>query len=150
MGYCHDSHGRLVCDACGSSTGVRKRTCPHRVYYAEGGSLPYCQPAALCAACYATHKATLHVACAEGAAKSNARERERKEKLANGEFEVKAAFGSWHETVPPGCVGVMFANPTLGERHMLVPEADYDLFRVVRPRYLSDYPRATPWEGPGR
>lgn len=142
MGYCYDMAGRLACDACGKTGGVRKRTCPHRVHYADGGSLPYCQPAALCSDCYRKHKAKLHEGCAAGAAKQNAAEVARKAKLAAGELEVRSAWGDWHETVPTGMTGVLFRNGDQQD-YRLMPQADY---QPGDKHWLSDYPTAEPWE----
>lgn len=143
MGYCYDNRGRLACDSCGACGTTRKRTCPHRVQYAEGGSLPYCQPAALCSTCYAKHKATLHASCAEGAARSNARERERSIKLAGGHFERRTCWGDWHATVPAGYVGVRFVGVT-GEAYRLVTAADYEAGAARD--WMENYPNAQPWE----
>jgi len=41
MGFCYDSHGRLCCDLCGSSGGVRKVRCP----------VNWCSPIAVCPKC---------------------------------------------------------------------------------------------------
>lgn len=108
MGYCYTRGGALCCDRCGESGGVRRRTCPHKVRHGGGVSLPYCQPAALCRACYAVERATLHAGCAEGAARAQATEDTRAAVLAGGGLLVKAAWGDWHPTVPAGEVGVLF------------------------------------------
>ena len=153
--YGRTASGRstLSCDSCGTVGGVRKRTCPHKVHYAGGGSLPYCYPAALCSACYATAKPTLHAGHAELAAARTAAESAKHARLVAGDKEVSTAFGSWHAKVPTGFVGVGFAGPAT-ERGMLngsisewrlVPAEVYD--PSVR-RYLSDYHGALPWSGP--
>lgn len=103
MGYCYTKGGALVCDACGESGGVRRRTCPHRV-----SGLPYCPAPALCRDCYARERATLHAGCREGAARAQARDDTRAAVLAGGGLLVKAAWGDWHPTVPAGEVGVLF------------------------------------------
>jgi hypothetical protein len=141
MGYSYDMGGRLCCDSCGASGDARKRTCPHRVQYADGGSLPYCYPSALCKACYAKHKATLHARCAEGAAQSNVREQARKARLVAGALERRACWGSWHATVPDGMVGVYFKGMQ-GEAWRLVTHDAYDTQRA----WLDEYPDAQPWE----
>ena len=41
MGYITDMNGRLCCDFCGTSGGVRRTRCPHN----------YCQRVAICPAC---------------------------------------------------------------------------------------------------
>ena len=145
MGYSYDLRGRLACDSCGSCGQTRKRTCPARVRYAGGGSLPYCQPAALCPACYQRHKATLHAGCREGAAKRTAEEAAKQARLAAGELEVAAAWGSWQPTVPEGYVGVCFRGLGGAEVYRLIRKAEYD--PSVR-RYLSEYAETGDWRDP--
>ena len=149
MGYSYGqtASGRwaLSCDGCGKVGGVRKRTCPHKVVYAEGYSLPYCPPPALCNACYTKHKATLHKDCAAGAATCNARETARAAALTSGALEVRTAWGDWHETVPKGFVGVRFVGTGGTTTFRLVPAGEYE--PGVR-RYLHDYPNAQPWADP--
>ena len=41
MGYCYDHEGKLCCDFCGKSGGVRRKKCPHG----------WCQPVAICPVC---------------------------------------------------------------------------------------------------
>jgi len=146
MGYSYDARtGRLCCDACGDASGTtRKQTCPHRVHYAEGGSLPYCYPSALCKTCYATRKATLHDGCADGAARQTAQQQIRAAKLAAGEYERRTAWGSWHATVPAGLVGVRFVAQDGRQQYWLVPEADYQ--RAGAGSWMSEYATRTPWE----
>ena len=45
MGYCYDADGKLCCDVCSESGGVRKHRCP----------FGYCQPIALCPKCKREH-----------------------------------------------------------------------------------------------
>lgn len=145
MGYSYCARtGRLACDSCGAAEGnTRKRTCPYRVQYAEGGSLPYCYPSALCKACYAKHKATLHADCEAGAAKRTAEEATKRARLAAGELEVRSAWGSWHPNVPVGFTGVYFENRLTNARaYFLVPADAYAA------GWLADYPGAIPWAGP--
>lgn len=155
MGYCygrtHSGRSALACDSCGHVGGVRKRTCPARVEYAEGCSLPYCMPAALCAACYKLRKPTLHVGCHEQAALRTASERARRARLEAGDKEVRSAWGDWHKAVPSGYVGVAFAGLSkdphlLGgavEVWALIPQLDY---APGEKRFLSDYANHQPWE----
>jgi len=142
MGYCYCARtGRLACDACGTANGkVRKRTCPHRIVYADGGSAPYCSPPALCPECYATHRPTLHVDCKDGAARAMQREAERGARFASGDFEVRTAWGAGpalgtsRVEVPAGLVGVRFANRAGAERfHLLAKD------RYAGQGWLSDY-----------
>ena len=142
MGYCYTLDGKLCCDGCGThGNGTRKRTCPHKVHYANGGSLPYCQPAALCSACYETHKPTLHAGCKAAAAQRTAEETARAARLAAGSYERKACWGSWHATVPDGMVGIVFEG-TQGKAWRLVTKDAYD----TQARWLEDYPHAQAWE----
>ena len=142
MGYCYDLRNRLVCDSCGDSGKTRKRTCPFKVHYPEGGSLPYCYPSALCPPCYAKHKATLHAGCKDAAAKRNAELNVEGVRLAAGELKVKAAWGDWHADVPDGFSGVYFKGAT-SEAYKLVPKGDYK-----GSGWLSDFPNALDWTGP--
>jgi hypothetical protein len=143
VGYCY-SRGRLCCDACGI-TGARKRTCPHRVHYPEGGSLPYCQAPALCGTCYDQRRGVLHEECAAGAAAQNDWHRERGRRLDAGEFEVRTAWGDWHSRVPAGFVGVRFVGKGGSEVYRLVPAADYN---VAERHWLSDYAATQAWADP--
>ena len=140
MGYCY-SGGKLVCDSCGATGSVRKRTCRYRVTYAEGGSLPYCSPSALCAVCYTTHKPTLHANCKAGAVRRTAEETERRQKLDAGELEVRTAWGDWHELVPAGYVGVRFIGMNGSEVYRLILAGEYH-----GRGYLSEYPNLSAWE----
>lgn len=63
MGYITDERGRLACDACGNTGGVRRHKCP----------VGWCGPDALCAPCFAGFKqtggwATAHAGCPERSA----------------------------------------------------------------------------------
>lgn len=103
-------NGRRVldCDACGGNP-ARRIPCPFRVTYADGGSLPYCGPDALCAKCRPIHgTVAAHRAngCETGAARSMAREADRVAKSIAGVYVTVAAWGDWHETVPTDFVGV--------------------------------------------
>lgn len=75
MGYCYSMDGRLACDGCGAVGETRKRTCPHRVTYADGTSLPYCPAPALCPRCWEREgKSAVHAGCKERAAARTAQE----------------------------------------------------------------------------
>ena len=146
MGYSYSVPGnRLCCDSCGHDGGVRKRTCPEKIHYADGGALPYCYPSALCPSCYAKHKATLHADCKAGAAKRNAEEVARGARLAGGDFEVRTGYGAWHKAVPVGSVGVRFVGTGGREEFRLLPEAEY---APGEKHWLSDYPTAALWADP--
>lgn len=119
MGYSYGQNERgrwvLSCDNCGNVGGVRKRTCPYKVLgdslrttTGQRYSMPYCYPAALCSACYATHKTTLHENCAAGAAESQAGYDAIEAGLDAGRKYVMSAVGDWHEDCPPGKTLVTF------------------------------------------
>lgn len=143
MGYCYDSRsGALVCDSCGCSGGVRKRTCPHKV-----DGLPYCSPPALCKECYKQEGGIrMHDRCKEPAA---ARQRERYEQqrmLDGGALLVRTAWGSWHDDVPKGFAGVRFEGKDGTSEYRLIPSESYTPPSGVRPLYLHEYDDALPWE----
>lgn len=143
MGYCYSaSTGKLACDCCGIANGVRRRPCTYKVHNADGGSLPMCKAPAYCKACYEAKgkSAGVHAPCEAYAAMAQAREDQIKARLANGESQVRCAYGSWHYTVPAGKVGVMFQNKFCKE-WFLVDEADYK-----GGGWLSDFPNSEPWE----
>lgn len=156
-GYGRSDRGRwvLACDGCGRTGGVRRRTCPYMVRPMDGSGLPYCPAPAYCADCYRARGGLygVHGAdCAKGAAQMNDRELVRGLRLADGDLEVLAAYGAWHEAVPEGMVGVMFgglgARRGAGAREFrLIPADRYD---PRRKQYLSDYPEAMPWADPER
>lgn len=89
MGFCFDDRGRLCCDACPTSGGVRKMKCPWG----------YCYPVALCAECRKKHKDKLgkkfhrEQGCEQKhfvAVRENA---ERKAKLDAGKLILASAVG---------------------------------------------------------
>lgn len=142
-GYGRTASGRwaLACDSCGKTGGVRKRTCPHKVLTdslrsSRRHSIPYCYPSALCAGCYATHKATLHEGCAEGAARSTAQADAIEAGLDAGDLFVVSACGDWQKGVPLGMTAALFAGRS-GKREYLMPADLYDPSGKAR---LSQYP----------
>jgi hypothetical protein len=156
MGYSYGYNYRsgkynlLVCDGCGKTTAdgvkaVRKRTCPHKVLTDSHNNghrypLPYCYPSALCSGCYATHKATLHATCAEGAATSNAEADAIEAALDAGELFVSCAFGDWADGVPAGKSLVTFTGRGGANKiNVLIDAADY---APGSKKKLSDYPTA--------
>ena len=136
MGYSYsrNANGRMVldCDGCGENP-ARKVRCPFTVSYADGGTLPYCQAPALCAKCRGDHGTkAAHRAngCETGAAKAQAREADRAAKALTGVLVTIAAWGSWHETVPNGFVGVAATPGGLRQAgqtaaYYLVPQDEY-------------------------
>lgn len=141
MGYSYTlgPRPRLCCDACPEDTGVRKRTCPHKVHYAHGGGAPTCSAPALCDACWKRmgKGAGIHAECKANAAAANSREAARGEKLRAGELEVRACWGNVKE-IPTGDLLVLFGNPlTNTYTYRIVAESEY------KPNgYLSDYTTA--------
>jgi len=143
MGVITDRNGRICCDGCGGTDKVRNRTCPYRVHYSRGGSLPYCSAPHLCSVCWNKHKGLVHATCKAGAARSQERENKRGALEAAGEFLLAAGWGSWHSTVPAGLVGVCFRNLAGEEVWKLVPEADYDQRSQLTT--ASQFPDAADW-----
>lgn len=146
MGYCFDYRGRLVCDGCGISGGVRKRKCAYKVRVSRldgGHSIPYCSPPALCGPCYKKHGGLRGVhgdACRDGAAESQARHDADEARLASGDFKSQGAFGDWNELVPKGKVGLLFYGQ--GDPFgVLVDKADYDNRSV----WFLDLKSYEPW-----
>lgn len=152
MGHSYDKQGRLCCDGCGNSGGVRARKCRYLISR-DGYKLPYCYPPDLCAACFKKHGGTRGIhgdKCKEGAARMQAQEDARQARLQAGEWEVRSAFGSggalisgWPE-VPEDYTGVVFRNAKGEEVNALVPR---DSYNPGTKRYLSDYPEAQRWHG---
>ena len=144
MGYSYDAMGRLACDYCGKTGGVRKRACPRKVTTEDGYTSHYCTPPAMCGECYSKvgGSKVIHANCAEGAARSQARYDDIRARLKAGEAQVRSAYGDWHVSVPSGLVGVCFADADSIKSYVLVPKADYD---PEARHWLSDYPNAQPW-----
>ncbi len=153
MGYSY-SGNRLCCDNCGRTGGVRKRTCPHKVRNDSFRSVavgvrhevPYCQPPALCSACYAGLKATLHEPCKEGARLAQEKADRTEALLESGAFLRAAAWGDWHAKVPAGRVGVLFVNRAKEERCYHVDKEEYRAGGVGTPTTPDDYAGAVPME----
>lgn len=150
MGYVFDMRGRLCCDRCGTSGGVRRRTCPHTVLSdsLRGGRqrLPWCSPPAYCSGCYKAAGGVhgIHDQHEAPAAEDQAKADAIEAALDAGESFVCAAWGDWAEGVPAGMAGVVFRGRA-GECLRLVPAAAYE--PGAKPR-LSDYPEAEPWPAP--
>lgn len=149
MGYCYTSNGALVCDNCGNSGHVRKRTCPAKVRCSSHKSasgtrpvLPYCHPPALCPECWKKlgGNAGVHAKCYEGAAKSQLEYDREQARLDAGDSRVSARWGSWHETVPQGSVGVCFASAAGLETWILCGPDD------EKKDWLSEVSNPVQWE----
>ncbi|QBP33372.1 hypothetical protein SEA_BRUTONGASTER_158 [Gordonia phage BrutonGaster] len=147
MGYSFDYSGKLCCDNCGQSGGVRRRKCKYKVTLRNGGQLHYCPPPAYCAACYKLRGGLNGVhddRCREGAEQSQAREDRRNALLDEGKHLVGAAWGSWDDRVPDGMVGVVFQNGA-SERWVLVDADAYrqrDDFTTLE----DNFPDAVEWK----
>ena len=146
MGYSYGrtSSGRyaLCCDSCGNTGGVRKRTCRFKVSYHDGMVLPYCYPPALCSPCFAKRgggKGIHGEDCKNGAAASQAEQDAKAAKLAAGDKQVMAAWGTWFADVPEGMSLVLFRGADKIEDYRLMPEDDYKTGG-----FLSDYPNTIP------
>lgn len=138
MGYCYGTgatgRAKLVCEHCGTIGGVRKRTCPHKVVYPTGGSLPYCPAPALCGPCLKREYGgltALHADCAAPAAKRTQEEHQDYAKLLAGDAKVSGRWGDWCATVPAGQVGSYYATANGQEIAVLTSEPN-------TPRWLSD------------
>jgi hypothetical protein len=137
MGYCYTVGGKLVCDRCDKAGGVRKRTCPHKVYYYDGtGALPYCQPAALCSSCYQIVKATLHAGCEAAAVQRSIENMREHQRLLAGDARVVCRFGDWDADVPTGYVRAIYRDVQGTETDVLYPSAVPDTYT----NWLSDLP----------
>jgi len=147
MGYCFDYRGRLVCDGCSISGGVRKRKCPHKVKASildGGNTMPYCRPPALCAGCYKHHGGLRGVhgdRCRDGAAESQASYDADNARLAKGDLKSSGAFGDWSDLVPKGKVGLLFYGLDGAFFGVLLDNADYDNRAV----WFLDLESYEPW-----
>lgn len=89
MGFSFDDRGRLCCDACPVSGGVRKMRCPWG----------YCYPVALCAECRKKHKDKLgkkfhrEQGCERKHEIAVQENRERQDKLNAGKLILSSAVG---------------------------------------------------------
>jgi hypothetical protein len=145
MGYSYESSsGRLCCDNCGGTQGVRKRTCPHKVLgsslHGPRYALPYCSPPAYCSACFKARGGSkaIHGGCAEGAAAAQAKADAIEAALDAGELLVRSAQGDRAEGVPAGQCRVIFEGRGT-EATVFIPQESYD---PQAKKKLSDYPEA--------
>ena len=100
MGYCYTMDDKLCCDGCSSSSGVRKRKCPHG----------WCPPPAWCPDCWKKAKDTGiwkkgHVGCKEQADKFANERHEEQELLEMGHWLRCSAVST-----TKGMVQVSFKN----------------------------------------
>ncbi len=150
MGYCYDNRGRLACDNCSATRGVKKNICPETVLTDSLRTtrpglrleIPYCYPPALCARCEEKLADTIHAPCKEHAAASQATSDAVEALLEDGAYLRTAAWGDWHAHVPEGRVGVSFRNLRGQAAYYHVDPTEYRAFtQIARPQ---DYPSATP------
>lgn len=150
MGTITDSAGRLCCDKCGQSGGVRKRTCPYKVrcdslrsMYGQRPVLSYCSPWALCSPCFKVLGGLRGVhgdSCRDGAAQSQAEYDAIELALEAGELFVVSA-----STTPEGMVAVTFwgrydpETRSRPEQKHIVPKSVYDFQDKPKRDRLSDY-----------
>ena len=148
MGYSTDWTGRLACDSCGHSGGVRKRRCPYKVDHHDGTApLSYCMAPALCDACYKAEGGLRGVhgeRCRENAAKAQEMADAEHARLVAGDAKIRTRWGSWHEMVPAGYVGARYVSADGTETFVLVVESTPD----QNAGWLSEVSEPHPWVGP--
>lgn len=150
-GYGWSDSGRmaLACDQCGAVGGVRKRPCRFKVSH-DGYSLPYCPAPALCNPCFkglGGSKGVHGERCREGAEVSQRAEDERQAGLAAGRLLRRGAWGSWHENVPEGWVGVAFHGQGDVVEYRLVADEEYGVGGDGG-CWMDGYETAREWVGP--
>lgn len=151
MGYSYDSLGRLACDGCGKTGGVRRRPCPYKVRDECGHTLNYCPASAYCAECHAARKATRHADCKAGAARSQAEYDARRAVLDAGEHVLSSAVGDWADGVPEGYCRVTFRGRGGQSSVYLIPTAEYDnRGAIVGPIMPRHFPEAQRYEDTSR
>lgn len=147
MGYGYGFDGRLACDGCGVTGGVRKRKCPHTVlgnngrsYDGKRHSLPYCQAPALCNDCYRQHGGLRGVhtdeRCGVPARASQARDDAIQARLDAGESLVTSAIGGRDQ--PEGLVKVW----THDDREFFVDQDEYRDRDAFSGNFIADLPSA--------
>lgn len=132
MGYLTDKSGRLVCDRCAKTGGVRKRKCP----------FGYCPPPAFCGDCYKRDKfrdRAAHVAagCEKKSLAFQADLKRRNELMAEG-TPVRCAALNAATSEDPDRIHVLFRekDATVG-RYM--PKAVYRAHPIGVTVTLADY-----------
>ena len=131
MGYIYTKDGRLCCDFCGKSGGVRKYKCP----------FGWCQSYAFCPECARKHqprgsayrKKHRASGCEQASARYKAEQAEREAILESGAWLRCAAVG-----VVAG-VKVWFKTGDGGRMEALMSHATYDAISIHTPSTLEDY-----------
>ena len=132
----------LACDGCGQIGGVRKRKCPHLVFWpSETRGLPYCQAPALCAGCFKQEGGSkaIHAGCEAPAKAAQDQHDADHTRLVNGDAKVSARWGSWHDEVPEGKVGCLYTNAKGGRVKILVDHSEREV------DWFLDLTTASPW-----
>ena len=130
MGYCYDVDGRLCCDVCSSSGGVRKHRCP----------FGYCPAIALCPKCKREHPEYLTKAyhrergnCEEYHLRFVRENEARQRILDEGKYLRVSALR--HN----GRVKVIFRNKAGQERAFWMAPRNYGSRRLDKPTTPEDY-----------
>ena len=137
MGYSYDGQGRLCCDSCGRSGGVRKIRCP----------FGWCQSAALCPDCRSNkHRSWLtkelhrQLGCEAGAAEARQRAAEQQALFDSGNYVRTSALG--HN----GRVKVLFRNAAGDTKAYWMAPGTYrsiPLMQPATPAHFSEYGKVT-------
>ena len=129
MGYCTDQHGRLCCDFCGQSGGVKRRRCP----------FGYCQSVACCTRQECRDKLKdyrkkhCRTSCKKGHAEFVAMQEEKQRLLQAGKWLRRAAW-NWGK-----CVKVMFHNLHGHDLEVDMAKQTYDAFPLLTNVTLEQY-----------
>lgn len=122
MGVCRDLKGRLCCEKCGNSGGVRRRTCPYTVAnYIENTVLPFCRAPYLCKKCYRDEGGLRHVHgrnCFIGATQRQKKANDEYARWILGEWQCRTRWGDWKPGVPKGKVAARYCEK--GGREIIV------------------------------
>ena len=150
MGYCYTKNRELVCDACNSAGGVKKRRCPHKVFHTDHRTghrvgLNYCPAPALCDACFEKYGKNkgVHGGCKAKAAASQQRQDAEDARLDAGDHRVNGRSGDWHDAVPKGMVGACYRGKAEGDVQYVLVDKQY-----ANVEWLEDLPAgsAIPWD----
>lgn len=150
MGFCYELRGSrrvLCCDNCGVAGGVRRRPCKYKVLGSslrtvdgQRHALPYCPAPALCTPCFRALGGgkALHAQC-EAPALEAQRDADAEQVVVDSGVPIRVAgFGTSHEDVPVGKVGVVFSDGSA----YLVDDAEYDNRKAGTVMTLADFPSA--------
>ena len=136
MGYSYDGQGRLCCDVCGRSGGVRKIRCP----------FGWCPPAALCQECRSKYGSRLtrayhrQMGCEADVAEARQRDAEQQALLDSGNYVRTSALA--HN----GRVKVVFRNAAGDRKAYWMAPGTYrsiPLMQPATPAHFSEYGKVT-------